>query len=145
MRLGLVVTAGVAVAFALVAPWALRLFTDDPQIVSLGRTLILLGLLLEPGRSFNLIIINALRASGDSRFPLVAGLLSQWGIMLLGAWLLGTHLGLGLIGVWTALILDEWLRGLFMLQRWRHGRWLPHARRVQAEAARNPLQSSTFT
>jgi len=145
MRLGLVVTAGVAVAFALVAPWALRLFTDDPQIVALGRTLILLGLLLEPGRSFNLIIINALRASGDSRFPLIAGLLSQWGIMLLGAWLLGTHLGLGLIGVWAALILDEWLRGLFMLQRWRHGRWLPHARRVQAEAARNPLQSSTFT
>ena len=56
--------------FALLGPWVLRLFTDDPQIVSLGRTLILLGLLLEPGRSFNLIIINALRASGDSRFPL---------------------------------------------------------------------------
>jgi putative MATE family efflux protein len=145
MRLGLLVTAGVAIVFALAAPWALRMFTDDPQIVSLGRTLILLGLLLEPGRSFNLIIINALRASGDSRFPLIAGLLSQWGIMLFGAWLLGTHLGLGLIGVWAALILDEWLRGLFMLQRWRHGRWLPHARRVQAEAAQHPLQSSTFT
>ena len=147
MRLGLVVTAGVAIVFALAAPWALRMFTDDPGIVSLGRTLILLGLLLEPGRSFNLIIINALRASGDSRFPLIAGLLSQWGIMLFGAWLLGTHLGLGLVGVWAALILDEWLRGLYMLQRWRHGRWLPHARRVQAEAARHPerLHSSTFT
>jgi putative MATE family efflux protein len=149
MRLGLVVTVGVAVVFAIVGPWALRLFTADPQIVSLGRTLILLGLLLEPGRSFNLIIINALRASGDSRFPLVAGLISQWGIMLFGAWLLGTHLGLGLIGVWIALILDEWLRGLYMLQRWRRGRWLKHAKRVQAEAAANPtlaaLQSRSFT
>jgi len=147
MRLGLIVTAGVAIVFALTAPWALQLFTDDPQIVALGRTLILLGLLLEPGRSFNLIIINALRASGDSSFPLFAGLLSQWGIMLFGAWLLGTHLGFGLIGVWAALILDEWLRGLFMLQRWRRGRWLKHAKRVQAEAARQPLRqhSSTFT
>ena len=147
MRLGLVVTVGVALLFALVAPPALRLFTDDPQIVSLGRTLILLGLLLEPGRSFNLIIINALRAGGDSRFPLIAGLISQWGIMLLGAWLLGTVLGYGLVGVWAALILDEWLRGLYMLQRWRRGRWLKHARRVQAEAARHPisLQSRTFS
>jgi putative MATE family efflux protein len=147
MRLGLIVTAGVAIVFAVIAPAALRQFTDDPQIVSLGRTLILLGLLLEPGRSFNLILINALRAAGDSRFPLAAGLISQWGIMLFGAWLLGTHMGFGLVGVWAALILDEWLRGLYMLQRWRRGRWLKHARRVQAEAANQPhrQQSSTFT
>jgi len=149
MRLGLVITVGVAIVFAVVGPWALHLFTDDPQIISLGRTLILLGLLLEPGRSFNLIIINALRASGDSRFPLITGLLSQWGIMLFGSWLLGTVLGFGLVGVWVALILDEWLRGLFMLQRWRGGRWLEHARRVQAEAAAHPatasLQSRSFT
>ena len=69
MRLGLMVTVGVAIVFAVLGPWALHLFTADPQIVALGRTLILLGLLLEPGRSFNLIIINALRASGDSRSP----------------------------------------------------------------------------
>jgi MATE family, multidrug efflux pump len=149
MRLGLIVTAGVAIVFAGLGPWALSLFTADPRIVALGRTLILLGLLLEPGRSFNLIIINALRASGDSRFPLIAGLVSQWGIMLFGAWLLGTHFALGLVGVWIALILDEWLRGLYMLQRWRRGRWLKHARRVQADAAAKPtlagLQSRTFT
>ena len=147
MRLGLLVTVGVAIVFAVLGPWALRLFSSDPQIVSLGGTLILLGLLLEPGRSFNLIIINALRASGDSRFPLIAGLISQWGIMLFGAWLLGTWFGLGLVGVWAALIADEWLRGLYMLQRWRRGRWLKHARRVQAEAAANPqsLNSRSFS
>lgn len=153
MRLGIIITAGVAIVFALIAPPMLRLFTNDEQIVSLGRTLILLGLLLEPGRSFNLIIINALRASGDVRFPLIAGLISQWGIMLFGAWLLGTHLGFGLIGVWVALTADEWLRGLFMLQRWRRGRWLKYAKRAQALAAYRPgadshlerLQSGSFT
>ena len=149
MRLGLVVTVGVALVFAVLGPWALRLFTNDPQIIALGRTLILLGVLLEPGRSFNLIIINALRASGDSRFPLIAGLVSQWGIMLFGSWLLGTALGYGLIGVWVAMILDEWLRGLFMLQRWRRGRWRKHAFRMKAEAAAYPanaaLQSRSYT
>src|ERR1700761_1136665 len=154
MRLGLVVTMGVACVFALVAPWAFRWFTADAQIVSLGSTLIVMGLLLEPGRSFNLILINALRASGDSRFPLAAGLISQWGIMLFGAWLLGTHFGFGLVGVWVALIADEWLRGLYMLQRWRRGRWLKHAKRMQALAAARDslfdphsvrLQSRSFT
>src|SRR6202012_2584433 len=112
------------------------------------------GLLLEPGRRFNRILINALRASGDSRFPLAAGLISQWGIMLSGAWLLGTPFGLGVVGVWVALIADEWLRGLYMLQRWRRGRWLKQARRMQALAAARDslfdapsqrLQSRSFT
>ena len=145
MKLGLLVTVGVAIVFAVIAPQALKLFTRDPEILRLGGTLIVMGVLLEPGRSFNLIIINALRASGDSRFPLFAGLISQWGIMLLGSWLLGTVAGLGLIGVWIALIVDEWLRGLFMLQRWRRGRWLKHARRVQAEAAAHPAGDSHFS
>ena len=146
MRTGLIVTVAVACVFAALSPWALRIFTSDPAIIHLGAILITMGLLLEPGRSFNLIIINALRASGDSRFPLIAGLISQWSVMAFGAWLLGTHFGLGLVGVWIALITDEWLRGLYMLQRWRRNRWLKHAIRVQAEAANAPLhQSSTWT
>jgi putative MATE family efflux protein len=154
MKLGLIVTVIVALAGIALARPALGVFTGDPQIIHLGSLLIALGLLLEPGRSFNLIIINALRASGDNRFPLFTGLVSQWGVMAFGAWLLGTHLGFGLVGVWCALILDEWLRGLFMLERWRRRRWLKHARRVKADAAGfNPavdghherLQSRTFT
>ncbi len=47
------------------------------------------------------------------------------------------------------MILDEWLRGLFMLQRWRRGRWLKHAFRMKAEAAAYPanaaLQSRSYT
>ena len=149
MRMGLIVTAAVASVFALIAPWILRIFTSDPQIVALARILILMGVVIEPGRSFNLIIINALRAAGDSRFPLIAGMLSQWGIMLGGAWLLGTHFAFGLIGVWVAFATDEWTRGLYMLRRWHRGHWLPHAHHVHSLAAANPtlsaLQSRSFT
>ena len=134
VRIGLLVTMGVAAVAALLAPPALRVFTHDPDIVATGRILVAMGLLLEPGRALNLIVIAALRASGDTRFPLVAGLASQWLLMAFGAWLLGTALHLGLVGVWCALILDESLRGLAMLDRWRRGRWLRHARRAQAEA-----------
>jgi Na+-driven multidrug efflux pump len=42
---------------------------------------------------------------------------------VLGAWLLGVHLGLGLVGVWIAMASDEWIRGIIMLLRWRSGVW----------------------
>ena len=154
MKLGLIVTTAVASTAAVFAPAALGVFTHDARIVDTGRVLVAMGLFLEPGRALNLIMINALRASGDSRFPLLAGLFSQWVFMAFGGWLLGTALHLGLVGVWCALILDEGLRGIAMLQRWRGRRWVRHARRVQAEAAYgNPaidghherLQSRTWT
>jgi Na+-driven multidrug efflux pump len=84
--------------------------------------------LLEPGRTFNLVVINALRAAGDARYPVLAGAASMGIVLGGGSWLLGIHFGLGLTGVWIAYAADEWIRGLLMWRRWvRHG-WVPHAR-----------------
>jgi putative MATE family efflux protein len=135
LRIGLMVTMGVAAVFATLAPWILGMFTKDPAIIATGTLLLRMGLLLEPARAFNLIVINSLRAAGDARYPLYAGLLSQWCIMAFGGWLLGTWFGFGLVGVWCAFLIDEWLRGLAMLHRWKKRRWLKYAVRMRAEAA----------
>jgi len=84
--------------------------------------------LLEPGRTFNLVVINALRAAGDARYPVLAGAASMLLVLAGGSWLLGSHLGLGLPGVWIAYAADEWLRGLLMWRRWATLAWVPHAR-----------------
>jgi Na+-driven multidrug efflux pump len=89
-------------------------------------------LILEPGRVFNIIFVNALRATGDARYPLLLGIASQWAIMASGAWFLGSYLGWGLPGVWLAMALDEWLRGMLFLRRWRKRGWLKHAERTYA-------------
>ena len=136
MKLGLIWTTVFAAAAALAGPWLIRIFSADPVIVQTGILLIAVGVVLEPGRSFNLILITALRACGDTRFPLVMGLLSQWGLMAFGGWFFGTHLGWGLPGVWLAFVADEWVRGLLMLRRWRQRRWVGHARAAQAQAQR---------
>jgi len=87
-----------------------------------------LTVLLEPGRTCNIVVINALRATGDARFPVMVGAVSMLVVMAGGSWLLGVHLGWGLVGVWIAYAADEWLRGLIMAVRWwRHG-WVPLAR-----------------
>ena len=124
----LVVSLAMATALALAGPWLLGLFTRDASIVAAGAVLLWWTVLLELGRTFNLVVINALRATGDARYPVVAGVASMTVVLAGGSWLLGEALGLGLVGVWIAYAADEWLRGLIMWRRWaRHG-WVPFAR-----------------
>jgi putative MATE family efflux protein len=125
---GLVVSVLVAAVAALLGPRLLSLFTADAQIIAAGVTLLWWTVLLEPGRTFNLVVINALRAAGDARYPVVAGTGSMLVVLAGGSWLLGSHFGLGLPGVWVAYIADEWLRGLLMWRRWATLAWVPHAR-----------------
>ncbi len=101
----------------------LGLFSEDEELIALAATVLLVSLVHEPGRSFNTIIIPALKGAGDVKFPVYAGIISNWGISVFGCWLLGVRLGLGLVGVWIAMASDEWARGIVMLFRWRSGIW----------------------
>jgi len=128
LALGFVVAFLVAGSFALSGPWLLAQFTSDPEIIALGCTLLWWTVVLEPGRTFNLVVINALRATGDARYPVLAGAASMAVVLAGGSWFLGVHLGWGLVGVWIAYAADEWIRGLLMWRRWATLGWLPYAR-----------------
>lgn len=127
---GLLISVVVAGAVALASPWLLGLFTQDRAIVEAGVVLMAITVLLEPGRTFNLVVINALRAAGDARYPVAVGAGSMLLVLAGGSWLLGSALGLGLAGLWIAYAADEWIRGLLMWRRWATHGWVPHARGV---------------
>ena len=135
---GLVVSVAVATTAALAAPWLLRLFTADPGIIAAGTTLMWLTVILEPGRTFNLVVINALRAAGDARYPVLVGAGSMLVVLAGGSWLLGQVMGLGLVGIWIAYAADEWIRGLMMWRRWATHGWVPHARGVHRRLRAGP-------
>jgi putative MATE family efflux protein len=135
LRVGLGVTVvSSCIVVALAAP-LFGLFSDNPAIVANGAMLLRISLLLEPGRTFNLVVINSLRATGDARFPVLMGACSMWGVAVPLAWFLGLHLGWGLVGVWIAFTADEWLRGLTMYARWKSRVWEKHAREVHAHVS----------
>jgi Na+-driven multidrug efflux pump len=115
-----------------------RAFTGDELTAGLIVAVLRIGMLLEPGRVFNIVVINALRATGDARFPLLAGIVSMWGVWVPLAWFLGIHSGLGVAGIWLSMCCDEWLRGLLMYHRWKQRHWVQHARQ-----SRQALQPSS--
>ncbi len=127
---GLAISVVVASVAALASPWLLARFSADAGIVAAGVTLMWLTVLLEPGRTFNLVVINALRAAGDARYPVMTSAGSMLLVLAGGSWLLGHVLGWGLVGIWVAYAADEWLRGLLMWRRWATQGWVPHARGV---------------
>ena len=131
-KIGFFITLLVACAMALGAPWLLRFLTQDPKIIEDGVKLLWLSILLETGRTFNLIVIAALRATGDSRYPFYAGAGSMAIVLAGGSWLLGVHFQWGLAGVWVAYAADEWIRGMLMWRRWLSLGWLPHAKTTHA-------------
>lgn len=99
------------------------IFTDNPEIIALGGSLILTDFLLEMGRSRNLVLVSALRAAGDVGFPLYIGLFSMWFFGVGASWFLGIHMGWGLVGIWIAAGLDECFRAVGMQIRWQKGIW----------------------
>jgi Na+-driven multidrug efflux pump len=108
----------------LVRHQVIGLFTQDTEIITMGGMVILSNFVLEAGRSRNLVLVNALRATGDVRFPLYVGLFSMWFFSVGVSWLLGLQFGWGLVGIWIGLGLDECFRAVAMQIRWKDGHWI---------------------
>ena len=119
-------TTFVAGAFAfsvwILADPVLGVFTDDPWVITTGRTLLLIAVFLEPARAVNIVSGFALKSVGDARFPLVVGMAFIWGILPV-VLLLDRQWSLTIAGFWICFAADEIIRAGINLWRWRTGKW----------------------
>ncbi len=139
VRTGLLIATGAILVVAAAAPQLLGMFSHDAHIIATGVFLLRLSILYEPGRVFNIVIINALRATGDARFPVQIAVCSQWLFSVPLCWFFGITLGWGLPGIWVAMMIEEWVRGLLMYRRWMRRDWLKHAHRSREQVAAQTL------
>jgi putative MATE family efflux protein len=139
VRTGLLIATSAIVLVAILAPQLIGLFSHDPVIVAGGVFLLRLSVLYEPGRVFNIVIINSLRATGDARYPVQIAACSQWFFSVPLCWLFGMEFHWGLKGMWVAMMIEEWVRGLLMAYRWTRRRWLKYAERSRAQVMRDTI------
>lgn len=123
LQWGFFITIGIVFCFWLFRIPILEVITEDQNIIKVLLPLFLLSVFLEPGRTLNIVMVNALRAAGDARFPFCTALISMWSIALPISYFLGLKIGMGLLGIWLGFLCDEWLRGLTNAWRWHSKRW----------------------
>jgi putative MATE family efflux protein len=116
----------IMVVIALRTP-LMEMFTDDAEVIRLGAQVLLLSMVLETGRTINIVLINSLRASGDAKYPVWIGMLSMVCMSLPLGYLLVFVLDMGLAGIWLAIAADEWTRAVIMFFRWKSRKWEAHA------------------
>jgi MATE family multidrug resistance protein len=111
----------------LAAPGPLiALYTSDPQVRSVGSSLLVLAAVFEIFDGIQAVSTGALRGLGETRTPMLAN--------LVGYWVLGLPLGMflcfvlhwGIYGVWIGLTLALIVVASTLLVRWRQdsARWV---------------------
>ena len=90
---------------------------------SMGVWVLVIDWFLEIGRTSNIFAGSTLRATGDTIYPFVVGIIFQWSIAVGLSYVIGIPLGYGLVGMWVGFALDENVRGVILMRRWRSGKW----------------------
>lgn len=117
------VTLGICILGIFFRYQLLGIFTSDPTVISLGASIITINIFLEFGRTTNLVIISCLRGAGDVYFPTICAIFSMWLISVLGTYIFAVVFSMGIYGLWIGISADEIFRGIFMIIRWKRGKW----------------------
>lgn len=122
-RNALIITVITATTGIIFRTQLMDIFTNDTAVITMGANILIINLILELGRTTNLVVIACLRGSGDVVFPTACAIFSMWVISALGSYILAVVCGMGIYGLWIAFAADECFRGILMIWRWKSGKW----------------------
>lgn len=123
IKLAMLVTVCISILTALVGTDIFKMLSSNPDVISIGATVLYIDVLLEIGRAVNITSVNSLNAAGDVMYPFITGVIVMWGVATLLSYVLGIWWGWGLNGIWLAMALDENIRAVVFERRWKSRKW----------------------
>lgn len=116
--LGMLVMTGSGALMYIFAPQLLALLTPDPEIQTLGVSVLRIEAFAEPMFAASIVGTGVFRGAGDTLGPSVINFISMWAVRITLASFLAPRMGLK--GVWLAMCIDICVRGtLFLLRLYR--------------------------
>ena len=124
LRLSVLATGAISLAACVFSDQLFGIFTQNPQVIEIGRRLMWANVAVEVGRAINVVLVGGLRGAGDVSVPVFIAACCMWVIAVGGSWL-SVHLtSLGIVGMWVIAGIDELVRGAIMFGRWKSKKWM---------------------
>jgi len=121
--LGTGLMAVISIAIFIWADKVVRIFNSNPGVVELASTLIRIAcinyIMIAPAS----VLTSCLNQVGDTMIPLVASLVSMWGVQLPLAYFLPKAFNNGVFGVMWAMVIALSLRSIIYLIYFKTGKW----------------------
>jgi len=126
LRMSVLLLSGIAVAFLVVPEHLVRLFLrgrGEEATVAAAATCLRIAAFNQPFMALGMAFGGALRGAGDTKSPVMVGILGVWGVRIPLAWTLAFPVGLGLNGIWLTMTADWVVRTVVFWALYRRGRW----------------------
>ncbi len=100
-----------------------RLFTDDPQVITVTSTLIKIAAIEQPLMALEFVLAGALRGAGDTKWAMYISAIGNWAVRIPLLIFFIYILKLEIAFIWVAFIIDWMIRSIIAVFRFKSGRW----------------------
>ena len=112
-------------ALFLMAPALMRIFSDSPEVIALGSTVLRMVAVTEPFYGVSIIVEGMMQGVGRTKLPFVYNISGMWGVRIVGTYICTQILGFGLVSAWGCMIGHNLLLFVLFLYTYLSGKWNP--------------------
>ena len=107
------------------APALVGIFSDSPEVIALGTTVLRMVAVSEPFYGFSIIVEGMMLGVGNTKKPFVFNILGMWGVRIAGTFLCVRFFAGGLVAAWGCMIAHNMLLFALFLICYIRGSWNP--------------------
>ena len=123
IEVGLMIVSGGALFLS--APALVDVFSDAPEVIVLGTTVLRMVALSEPFYGFSIIMEGMMQGVSKTKAPFAYNILGMWGVRIVGTFICTQMLGLGLVSAWGCMIAHNLLLFVLFMICYVRGKWNP--------------------
>ena len=112
------------------APALMDIFSDSPEVIALGSTVLRMVAVSEPFYGFSIIIEGLMQGVGKTKEPFAYNIMGMWGIRIVGTFVCTQILGLNLVSAWGCMIAHNMFLFLMFLRCFIKEKWNPLSHEV---------------
>ena len=107
------------------APALVGIFSEDPDVIALGSTVLRMVAVSEPFYGFSIIMEGMMQGVGQTKLPFLFNVLGMWGVRIVGTFICTQVLTFGLVSAWACMIAHNLLICFLFFLCYLRGTWNP--------------------